>query len=168
MKKAFTLVEMMVVVLLFGVILAAVFSVMSSGRNTWNAAETRISLRQDLRRAMREVAHDIRQTAPLQINISADGLVYNSVSFKVPSGVDGSGNIVWDSTPISFVLSSGQIIKTQASETRVLGNNITSLGFVRNALTPGVININISSQRRSKSGQLLSASAGSDITFRNF
>ncbi|HAJ57807.1 MAG TPA: hypothetical protein DCL35_08640 [Candidatus Omnitrophica bacterium] len=167
MKKGFTLIEVLVVVLLSSVIFSALFMVMSSGRTTWYEAETQIALQQELRKAMRQITDDMRQSGMSQISIPADSVAYSSISFNVSEGAGGSGSIDWSPIPINMSLSGGQIIRADGSTTRVLANNITALGFVRLFTSPKIVRINMTAQKTSTFGRVLNATLDSAIALRN-
>ncbi|MBI5873879.1 MAG: prepilin-type N-terminal cleavage/methylation domain-containing protein [Candidatus Omnitrophica bacterium] len=167
MKKGFTLIEVLVVVFLASIIFSALFMVMSSGRTTWYSADTQISLQQEMRKAMRQIADDMRQSGISQISIPADSTTYSSISFNVSEGAGASGVINWSSSPINFSLSGGQIIRTDGSTTRVLANNITSLGFTRQFTSPKVVRTNITAQKTSAFGGVLNATLDSAVALRN-
>lgn len=167
MKKAFTLVEVLVVVLLASVVFSALFMVMSSGRTSWYSADTQIALQEELRKAMRQISDDLRQSGVSQISIPADGTSYSAVSFNVSEGAGGSGAITWSGDAVNYTLSSGQIIRAYGAETRVIANNITNLSFLRQVASSKVVRINVTAERSTVFGSVLNASLDSAVALRN-
>ncbi len=163
----FTLIEVLIVSFLASIIISAIFMVMSSGRTSWYDADSQISLQQELRKAMRQITEDLRQSGTSQISLPSDGNSYSNVSFYVSTGIDGSGMIEWSTDPINISLSGGQAIRDDGSTTRVLANNITSLGFTRQIIAYKVVNINITAQKTSTFGRVYNASLESAISLRN-
>lgn len=167
MKKAFTLFEVLVVVLLASVVFAGLFLVMSSGRTTWYSADTRIALQEELRKAMRQISDDLRSSGATQISIPADGAAYSSVSFNISEGAFGAGAVNWSTDAINYSLSSGQIIRARGADNRVIANNITNLIFVRQVASSRVVRINVTASKSTVFGGVLNASLDSAVALRN-
>ena len=167
MKKGLSLVELMVVLLLITVIGAALFTVLSTGRTSWYSADTQISLQQELRKAMRQVTDDLRQSSGSQISFPADGNAYNSISFFVAEGILGSGAINWSADAINYTLTDGQIMREQGTDSRVLANNVTAMNFVRQPASSNIVRINLSAQKETPFRNVLNASVNSAVLLRN-
>lgn len=164
----FTLLELMVVLLIVTVLGVALVATMSSGRTSWHEADTRISIQEELRRAIRQMIDDLSQSSVNKINISADNGNYSSLSFNVSTGVNNAtGAIVWSSDPITYSLSGGQILRVQGSDTRVLANNISALNFVRYANSTKIVRLNLTAQKTTPYGRLLNASMSAAVYMRN-
>lgn len=58
----FTMVELLVVVLIFTVISIAIFGVLLTGRQSWYAGNTQIELQEESRKAMRIMVKDLRES----------------------------------------------------------------------------------------------------------
>jgi type II secretory pathway pseudopilin PulG len=167
MKKAFTLVELMIAALIVTVIFAALLMVMSVGRRSWNTADTEISLQQDLRKAMRQIKTDLLCTGESQLSFPADGANYTSINFLVAEGAGGTGGINWSANPVAYSLGGGQIIRTQGAASRVVANNISMMTFWRLPSSSSIVRVNLTAMRTCAYGRSLNASLDSAVSVRN-
>ncbi len=167
MKKGFTLLETMVVALIISVIIGALFQVLSTGRVSWSSADTQITLQQDLRRASEEIAGDLHKSGITRVSCPADGVTYTAISFNTSQGALSTGVVNWSSVPINYSLSGGQIIRDEGAESRVVANNITSLGFTRGATTPEIVTVSLTAQRSNPYGRTFNASLNTTALLRN-
>ncbi|UCH12242.1 MAG: hypothetical protein JSW18_05360, partial [Candidatus Omnitrophota bacterium] len=119
---------MMVATVVLLIILAAIFMVLSTGRNTWWASTTRIELNQELRKAEEWISKELRQGRSDVDAVSITGDYNEKISFQIPSSVSDAGVITWQG--IEYYLSGNQVIRKD-STTKVLANNINSLTFTR-------------------------------------
>jgi len=102
--KGFTLIELMVVIFIFSVIMAATFGVLSIGRQSWHTGSTQVELQQETRRAMDRMVRELRESGSTHISIPVGG---SSITFQVPIDedtidttvdddvLDVNGNIEW-------------------------------------------------------------------------
>ena len=167
MKNGFSLLELMVVVLLTSVVMSAIFMVMSSGRSTWFEADAQVTVQQELRKALRAMKRDLTMSGPTQVSVEDDGAVDTSISFNVSLGALGSGAVNWSTTPINFSLSSGQLIRTQGANTKVLANNISSLTFLRSGASPRMLRFNTTVTKFTKANRNISVSQEASVYLRN-
>ena len=167
MKKGFTLLEAMVVLLISTVIIAALFMTMTSGRSSWSTADTEISLQQDLRKAIVTMGQELRDSGNAHISCLANGTPQSSISFNVSQGVDGTGNMIWSTIPVNYSVISGQLVRTENGNSEILANNITSLAFVRTASAVNIVRINLTAQRTTQFSRLINASSNTAVMLRN-
>jgi hypothetical protein len=158
--------ELLIAVFIASIIFMALFMMMSSGRANWHRTDTQIALQQELRKAMRQITEDLRQSGISRVSVPADSANYSNISFAVAEGAT-TGAIIWSPNEIDYSLSGGQIIRTYNTDMRVIANNITSMVFRRFPATYTIVRINLTSQKRSVTGQLINASVGSAVTLRN-
>lgn len=163
----FTLIEVMVSVFIFFIVLEGLFLVMTIGRRSWYVADTEIALQQELRKAMRQITTDLYHSGANQVSIPANSTIYNTISFNVSQGATSSGAINWSSSPIDYSLSSGQIIRTEDGQMRVIANNITAFNLWRKAASADIVRINMTAQKTTIPGQLINASLDSAVLLRN-
>jgi len=124
--KAFTLVEILVVVALLGLIVQAIFSVFNVGRDTFFSSGSSLQLQQSLRLAMDGMSREIRQSSASRVTLSnAD----TQIDFTIPIDITPltySGNITY------FLNSNNQIMREHPSGTRkVIANDISALTFTQ-------------------------------------
>ncbi len=162
-----TLIEVMVSVCILFIVLEGLYLVMTIGHRSWYIADTEISLQQDLRKAIRQITVDLYHSGPNQMSIIADGTIYNNISLFVSEGITAGGAINWSSSPIGYILTGGQIIRTEGGQSRVVANNISGFDLWRQAATSDIVRINITAQRMTVSGQLINASLDSAVLLRN-
>ncbi|OIO34596.1 MAG: hypothetical protein AUJ70_00775 [Candidatus Omnitrophica bacterium CG1_02_40_15] len=153
-NRGFTLLEIIIVVFLFSIISAAIFSVLATGRNSLSAGESQIGVQQACRNGLDAMIKELRQASVSTIQgVPADGANYSSITFQIPTTIDATG-ITWSSN-IQYALSglnSAQLLKTQSGSQKVLANNISALSFNRSAVNPNVVNISITAQKNTFPG----------------
>ncbi|OGX19708.1 MAG: hypothetical protein A2Y04_01665 [Omnitrophica WOR_2 bacterium GWC2_45_7] len=101
-NTGFSLVEMLIVVVLFSMIMAGILVTMTTARDTWANTDVRIQLKESLRLTAQRLSQELRQTGfdkdgVLQLSVF-EGTAFNgsdAVRFSVPVCFCG-GNIVDD------------------------------------------------------------------------
>lgn len=153
-NKGFTLIEMMVVVFLFSIIFAAIFTVMGTGRNSLSVGESQIGVQQACRNGLDAIMKELRQSGVSTITgVPANGTNYSSITFQIPT-VIGAAGITWSSN-IQYALgglNGAQLIRTQSGSQKVLANNISAISFNRLAVSQNVLNISITAQKNTFPG----------------
>ncbi|MBU3933383.1 MAG: prepilin-type N-terminal cleavage/methylation domain-containing protein [Candidatus Omnitrophica bacterium] len=158
--RGFTLVELMVVIFIFSIIMAATFGVLSTGRQSWHTGSTQVELQQETRRAMDRMVRELRESGSTHISIPVGG---GSITFQVPIDediidttvdddvLDVNGNIEWGAggnlgRSIQYLLGglnnrqllrrvlNGYPIGVQVGADVILANNIRSDSPPPNAL----------------------------------
>lgn len=151
---AFTLFETIIAVFLLTIIMACIFTVLATAKNSLKSGESRLNVQQESRRGLREIVRELRQTSASTITgVPADGLTYNSITFQIPVSIGATGT-TWSSN-IQYSLgglNSAQLLRTQSGNQTVLANNISALTFSRGAATPNIVNINITAQKNTFAG----------------
>lgn len=169
-SKGFSLVEVMVTLLIFTGLAAAVNAVLFVGDASWQANNVQMQLHQELRKAMDWMKDDLRQTGAAAItNVPADGNWYTTITFRMVSGVSG-GKIVWASDTVQFVLggsASNQLQRIEGSTTRVIAQNIQSLQFRRLAAASNVVEVALQAQKDTFKVGTIKSSLGFKIQLRN-
>lgn len=170
--KGFTLVELMIVMLIFSIILGAVFAVMNIGKTSWHLGDAQVEMQQEARKGMDWMTKELRQSGSSAIiGVPADGNFYSTITFRVPDedGIDANGNIDWGNQ-ISYSLgglNGQQLLRTVGGESTVLANRVVNLQFGRQVATPNIVEITLQSQKTAIPGHLMSATLNSQIRFRN-
>lgn len=115
--RAFTLIEILVVTIIFAIIILGVFAVMNTSTMTWNSTLGNLQLEQGVRLAMDGITRETRQSKADQVTVADNGARLN---FYIP----GIAPI------ISYYVLNNQLIREYpAGTTKVLSNNITLLNF---------------------------------------
>nr|MBU1328121.1 prepilin-type N-terminal cleavage/methylation domain-containing protein [Candidatus Omnitrophota bacterium] len=152
--RGFTLLEIIIVVFLFSVISAAIFSVLATGRNSLSAGESQIGVQQACRNGLDSMIKELRQAGVSTItDVPANGTNYSSITFQIPTSIAATG-ITWSSN-IQYALgglNNAQLLRMQSGSQRVLANNISALSFNRSATNPNVVNISVTAQKNTFPG----------------
>ena len=153
-KKGFSLIEITVVIFLFSIVLAALFSVLATARVSSGSGGSNVTVQQEARKGLNAMVKELRQASLVTISgVPADGIDYNSITFNIPTAITASGT-TWSSN-IQYVkggLENSQLIRVQDGNQRVIANNISSLLFNRNTSAPDVLNVAISVQKNTFPG----------------
>ena len=100
MKRGFTLLELLIAIMIFAVIVSAVYSTMYSGIKVWNKGDATIRFPESSQMALNRITKDIRNAAMFS-GIKFEG-EKNSISMPV---------IITQICKISYYLDSGNIMK---------------------------------------------------------
>lgn len=156
-RRAFTLVEALVTVIVFSVILGACYAVLMSGSDSWEANSVRVELQQELRKGMDWILNDLRQAGSASVSdVPANGTWYTSITFRKSNGVS-SGVISWAADTTKYLLGgsdSTQLQRQVGSQTpAVIAQNISTLQFRRLASAPNVVEVNLQAQKKTLRGK---------------
>ena len=188
-RTGFTLIELMVVILIFSIIVAAIFGVLTMGRQSWQTGTTQVQLQQETRKAMDWMVKEIRPAKLISISGS-------SIKFKVPIDediidttvdndvLDVNGDIEWGANDgindrldwtieYSLSISNGQTLRKvfdnasieQINLRKVLANKIIMLSF--NSVSASEISVGITAQKDAIPGRTMQSNLQSQITLRN-
>ncbi len=113
--SAFTLVELIMVIVLTGILFAVTAPLMLEIAKNWQLARSRNDLCESAKVAMDRMIREIRN-----INDNTSVITANGSTFKF---VDVNSNT------ITFNLSSGHLIRTQGASANQLADNVTALSF---------------------------------------
>lgn len=153
-KAGLTLIEIIVVIFLFSIISAAIFSVLATGRNSLTSGESQIGVQQACRNGLDAMVKELRQAGVSTITgVPANSANYSSIMFQIPAAIAETG-ITWSGN-IQYTLgglNGSQLIRTQSGSQRVLANNISALSFNRASANPNVVNISITAQKNTFPG----------------
>jgi len=190
MKRAFTLIELMVAVGILALLLSLAFSMFNMGNLGLDTSRIQLRLQQEARRGMEAMVRDLYQASATNLTVD---LIGNRVIFKVPVVVspdtdiyDENGNIRWGaegnanhSIRYSREGSSRQLIREIIDDatnnvitTVVCANNLQQLRLRRFPNPPQqirglIITITCQKYLRGNSGTQLSAELESQVSFRN-
>ena len=158
-RRAFTLVEALVTVIVFSVILGACYAVLMSGSDSWEANSVRVELRQELRKGMDWILNDLRQAGSASLSDALSpvyGAWYTSITFRKSNGVS-NGVISWAADTTKYLLGgsdSTQLQRQVGSQTpAVIAQNISTLQFRRLASAPNVVEVNLQAQKKTLRGK---------------
>lgn len=169
-NKGVSLVETMVVVLIFSLLVTGLYSVATVGDNSWQVNRVQIQLQQELRKAMDAMVNDLRQAGPSSIvDVPTDGNWYNSITFRIPEGV-AAGSIDWTDNTLQFLRAGTGTLQLQriyGAQTKIVSNNITSLQFRRFSTSPSSLEVALQAQRNTLKGQPITYNLNFNVQLRN-
>jgi type II secretory pathway pseudopilin PulG len=158
-KKAFTLVEMLMVCLIVPLLLTVIFVVTQAGNQMYSTVTVSMDIRQSVRNAMERIVRETRESnnsTVTTISTNADRISFTSPRFKDVNGIQ---------VPIAYFLNtSGQIIREYPPNTlKPVAVDVTQLKFVK---TGPQLDITISAAKLSNRG-LLTYSIKQKVRLRN-
>ncbi|MDD4954469.1 MAG: hypothetical protein PHP17_00300 [Candidatus Omnitrophica bacterium] len=170
----FTLAELLVVVCIFFILIAAAFLVLNSGINSWLTGDVEVSLRRELVKAVIPMEKELKFTQAAQTNL-ASGSTSNTITFAIPADIDSDGTILnsagrieWSPDLITYSLNAnGEIVRTTPAATSILARNITGLQFTRPVSPVNVIEVNVTATRQNSKGRVFTDAAQFIIKMRN-
>lgn len=169
----FTLLEVMVTLLIFSIIAAAMFLVLSSGRNTWFSATTYVEVQQELRKAKEWVTKELCQAKNSTLVMPDSTLIGNmihsdEVNFEIPLSVADGGDVTWQQ--IKYYLTgtgNKQLLQDVGGNIKVIANDIDLIDFAREQDKPQLIYITITASKQDIKGRTISSALNLKIKFRN-
>jgi len=175
-RRGFSFVEVIVTVVIFAVIMAAVSTVLLVGDSSFQTNSVYVELQQELRKSMDWMKDDFRQTGSVAIT---DGLAYDTwyttITFHKVDGISG-GKISWSDNTTQFVLGgsgSNQLQKIIRDDlgvlvsTTILAQNIESVQFRRQSSSPNVMEVALQAQKDTDKGKTLTTTLDFKIKLRN-
>lgn len=173
--SGFTLVEVMIVVVLFSIIFAVTFDVLLSGRRSFDVSSMRYDIQTNAALGLNNMARELRNSASSYVDVDAGG---DSVKFLVPIGSQ-NGNLIWGADGVANqriryeVNGQNQLVRDRFDvsdsivngTTRILANYVDDVDF---ASQPNGLIMNITTSEQNKvTKEWLEESLSSTITFRN-
>ncbi len=155
MKKAFTLVEVLISFLILSIVIVALFNFCNIGDNIWDSNMAGLDLQQEVRAAMDGMIKEIRLSRDQDITVSNGG---TQIQFKIPISITPA--IAYSDFIIYRLdINSSQILREHpAGILKVLANNISGLNFCcengaicdSNCLNSNVVQIQIDANKTVK------------------
>jgi len=176
-RKSYTLVEMLVVVALFGLLFAIIFELLAANRTAWDIGSTKQTIENEARFGLENMARELYRTDSNRINVTGGGN-NQAITFQIPTGSNNTtGNLIWgaDGTPdyyLRYIINTTQLLRQVLdnnynpvnNSTRVLAADIQGLQFSNNT---SLLNITLTAQRSGLGKRTLSQTFSSTVTFRN-
>jgi len=169
-KTGFSLTELMITLVIFTFLIAALYAVLTTGKASWQIGNAAIDVQQELRHSIDWIAEELRQSGSLAIsNVPTDGNWRNTISFRLPAGIS-NGNLVWATQQIQYSLGGldgRQLLRTSAGQQRVLANNIISFQIRRQAARRNIVEIALQAEKINALGSIVSTDLSFQIILRN-
>lgn len=143
-KKSFTLVEVLIVIGVLGLMLAAVFEILATGKNAQDMGSTQGDVMDQARQGLESMVKELYQTTVAEIS-DPSGRPFDNVStitFQIPVGYDIGGKIIWgdgqggaSGNKITYIVENQQFLRKVYNSSneligqRVLANYVQGVGF---------------------------------------
>lgn len=177
----FSLVEMMMVILISLLILAAVYMVYLQGTLSWYTTDTNIEVTGNARQAMDAMIKELANSATGYCAVSTAFSTNDTITFRMPS-VGSIGNITWGNQ-ISYFrggTANRQLVRTETGgfANKILCNNledtdsdangIIGIRFNKIATAIGtIVTVTLQTRKTSIKGNVLSATLINNVKLRN-
>jgi len=150
--RAFTLIELLIVILIFSFIMAVILGILHVSNLNLDSTLGMLQLTQEVRLVMDGMTREVRQSSYNQATVSNAG---SKLDFYIP-------NI----TPIiSYYVQNNQLIREHSpGNKKVLANNISQATFVANS---SILQINITAAKTTIRNIPLSFSSMQQVKWRN-
>ena len=109
MRKGFTLLELLIAILIFAVIVSAVYSTLYSGIKVWNVGDAQTRFPESSQMALNRITKDIRNVARFS-EIKFEGEKH-SISMPVIKDVYQDKNLITQIHKVSYYLDSGNVMR---------------------------------------------------------
>lgn len=120
-EGGFTLLELLIVITLFGLFIGAVYETVIVGLRVVNAMDEREEIRQELSNALDRLTREARMARVVDLAQAS--------RFRFDADFDGDGSSAGNEVDIDYQSQSGALVRMRGSETLTLVKNVTSLGF---------------------------------------
>ncbi|MDO8674768.1 MAG: prepilin-type N-terminal cleavage/methylation domain-containing protein [Candidatus Omnitrophota bacterium] len=119
-NSGFSMVEMLVVVGIFTMMMAGLYTALAAGNVSWQASENGVAIQRDARNALWVMAKDLRKGSGAAITQSVGS---TTLIFTHPT--DGSVTYTWSDSGAN----AKKLIRQMTASSRILANNISALTF---------------------------------------
>lgn len=172
-RKAFTLLEVMVTVLIFSIIAAALFMVLTSGKNSWLSGKVYTEVQQEIRKSREWVTKELSQARNSTLQMPGSYITGNvihssSIIFQVPLNISDGGGVSWQAVTYYLGgLNNKQLLRDINGDIKVIANDIVSVDFAREQDKPLLIYVTITAAKQEPKGQSANAVLKLKLKFRN-
>ena len=144
--KAFTLLEIVIVIAVLGILLSAIFGVLASSRKDWQSASEQIDRQQDARKAVDRITWELKSSNPSwNVNATLYNISINSagdqVDFFVP--IFDTNNQITTLRAVRYYvggLNNAQLLRKEGSIESIIANNIDNVAGQKPFFTFGNTN----------------------------
>jgi len=166
-RGGFSFAEILIVIVISTFLMGAMYTVLLTGRNSWEINRDRVEIQQEIRKGLDWIRKDLRQAGLSTVTgVTANGVPNTSIVFQTPSGVS-AGSVTWAPT-IQYSVNANQLIRTTGAATnRVIAINISAIQFSRTAANPSLVNISITGQKNTPQHGLITMTVTAQERMRN-
>jgi prepilin-type N-terminal cleavage/methylation domain-containing protein len=183
-QRAFTLVEMLVVMLIFSFALGAMYSVYFSGNDLWQVNAEQTDLRQRARIAMGRMCDELKaatRTSALNPSPNLQILSANELHFYLPEDADGNGtptdawgNAEWDTNDqikYQYIPGQRELRRLQKGDSVIIARNVSSVRFTDASADPALgiteLKIDLALDEKTARGRTVSCAMSARVKLRN-
>ena len=152
--KAFTIVEVLVVVMISTVVFAGIYTTLQVGNKTWMHYNDSIAVKKEVRRTLFGMVNELREAENIKVIQSAEG---SAIHFHRPSV--GAVSYVWSKAGDN----ANRIIRRDRLGVRILAKHISTLSFQR---SKKAIFINIAASKQTKNKEVTQIALREKVTLR--
>jgi len=153
-KKAFTIVEVLVVVMISTVVFAGIYTTLLVGNKTWTHYNDSVAVKKEVRRALFGMVNELREAENVKVIQGAEG---SAIHFHRPSV--GTVSYVWSKKGDN----ANRIIRRNRSGVRIIAQHISTLSFQR---SKKAIFINIAASKQTTSEDVTQIALREKVTLR--
>lgn len=186
-KRGISLVEVLVVAVIFSIMGSVLINAYIQGTRMWNLIATNSDLRIVAHLAMNNMVNELRRTTRTSTGNPSPNLVIpskpnnNSVDFYLPKDlddngliIDGLGNTEWETNnKIQYQYIPGQkrLRRLEKGQQLIIANDVELIEFEDASITPSLYNdelkIALTLSRNTRDGRTVTASVSSIVKLRN-
>ncbi len=171
-REGYTLIEMLVVLGIVSLLFGAVFGVLNIGNTSFNTGSARQTIENQARQGLDNMLREFYETSGGRVVLSGANSV---ITFKLPVGVDGSGNLLWGAQgvqdyKIKYLVDNNQLVRKLLDPSdnlisqKVLAVDIQSLLF---ALNGSIMTVTLNAKKKVIGNDYVTQSVSSKVVFRN-
>lgn len=166
-NRGFSMIEVMITVVIFSMMMTGLYMAFNVGDASWKANFAKMSLQQEMRKAVDAMQYDLREVGRSSIFTLLDDTPQPFIIFAPPYGV-ASGSINWDSNLAAYYMSGNILRRVQTVGTpRIIAHDIVGTKFIIHSSTPNILDVEVTGQRTTTSGVEVNQTMNFQVSLRN-
>ena len=152
-KRGVTIIEMLLVAALLCIIILATFTVLTTGRKSWQIGVVKVELQQEARRAMDVMVRELRNAESVEADDFVGGVSTDFIEFTLQGAA------------IQYTVNANRLVRNPVELTPVLANDVHSVDF--HLFGNNTIYIILTMQKTAASGYPVQVVLNSQAVLRN-
>jgi prepilin-type N-terminal cleavage/methylation domain-containing protein len=168
-RAGFSMAELLVVVVISAFLMAGIYTVLVTGKNSWEINRDRLEIQQELRKGLDWMRKDLRQAGVSTVTGTlANGTASSTITFQTPSGVV-SGAATWNAAVQYHLGGTGntRLLRTTGGVDRIIAQDMYQLQFTRTAANPSVVQISATARKNTPQHGLITITVATQERMRN-
>jgi prepilin-type N-terminal cleavage/methylation domain-containing protein len=154
-KRGFTIIEMLLVAALLSIIILAAFTVLTTGKKSWQVGVVKTELQQEARRAMDVMVRELRNAGAIDTNsFDGNGLSTDFIKFTLQGAT------------VEYEVIANRLERAPVGLSPVLANDVSSVDFYLSG-NDDVVYIILTTGKTAASGYPVQAILSSQAVLRN-